>query len=177
MTVMRFEPFPVTGVVKGSSRNAFRNLPWLANVVGSATALVNFSTTNDVSITFPLSAGLSLDDWEKNVRGLPVVGIAVAIFFLVLGGILIGLTRTLPWVSVLLILTGIGVPLALFPGKMAALYPYAVELEEGRGLRFYSALGDVYLPIEQVKVGILRPLREERTWDQIAEPLPSDGPP
>ena len=23
--------------------------------------------------------------------------------------------------------------------------------------------------------GILRPLREERTWDQIAEPLPSDG--
>lgn len=89
--------------------------------------------------------------WERNVRGLPVVEIGVATFFLVLGGILIGLTRTVPWLSVVLILCGIGVPLILFPGKVAALYPYAVELEEGRGLRFYSALGDIYLPIEQVK--------------------------
>lgn len=89
--------------------------------------------------------------WRRNVRGLPVVGVAVATFFLVLGGVLVGLTRTVPWVSVLLIASGIGVPLALFPGKVAALYPYAVELFEGKGLRFYSALGDIYLPIEQVK--------------------------
>jgi hypothetical protein len=89
--------------------------------------------------------------WERNVRGVPFVATAVAVFFLVLGGILIGLTKALPWVSVLLILTGIGVPLALFPGKVAAFYPYAAELEEGRGLRLYSPLGDIYFPIEQVR--------------------------
>jgi len=54
-------------------------------------------------------------------------------------------------VSVLLILTGIGVPLVLFPGKVAALYPYAAEVEQEKGLRFYSALGEIYLPIDQVK--------------------------
>jgi hypothetical protein len=85
------------------------------------------------------------------VRGWPLVAVAVATFFLVLGGLLVALTRTVPWGSVLLIATGLAVPLALFPGKVAALYPYAVELDEGKGLRFYSALGDIYLPIEQVK--------------------------
>jgi len=89
--------------------------------------------------------------WGRNVRGLPLVEIAVATFFLVLGGILIGVTGDLPWLSVLLILTGIGVPLVLFPGKVAALYPYAAEVEQGKGLRFYSALGAIYLPIDQVK--------------------------
>jgi hypothetical protein len=86
--------------------------------------------------------------WERNVRGFPFVATAVAGFFLVMGGILIGLTRALPWLSVLLILSGIGCPLVLFPGKVAALYPYAAELEEGKGLRFYSALGDIYFPID-----------------------------
>ncbi len=89
--------------------------------------------------------------WERNVRGVPFVVTTVAVFFVVLGCALIELSRALPWVSVLLILTGIGVPLVLFPGKVAAVYPYAVEIEEGKGLRFYSPLGDIYLPIEHVK--------------------------
>lgn len=87
--------------------------------------------------------------WDP--RGFPIVATAMAAFFLVLGGILIGLTGALPWISVLLILNGIGGPLVLFPGKVAALYPYAVQIEEGRGLRFYSPLGDIYFPIDQVK--------------------------
>ena len=87
--------------------------------------------------------------WD--VRGVPFVATAMSAFFLVLGGILIGLTRALPWVSVLLIVTGIGVPLVLFPGKVAAFYPYAVQVEEGRGLRFYTPLGDIYFPIDQVR--------------------------
>lgn len=87
--------------------------------------------------------------WDP--RGLPFLATAMSAFFLVLGGILIGLTRALPWVSALLILNGIAVPLVLFPGKVAALYPYAVQIEEGRGLRFYSALGALYFPIDQVK--------------------------
>jgi hypothetical protein len=95
--------------------------------------------------------------WERNVRGVPFVAAAVAGFFLVLGGFLIGITRALPWASVLLILTGIGSPLLLFAGKVAALYPYAAELEEGKGLRFYSALGDTYFPLDQVR-------RVRRSW-------------
>ncbi len=87
--------------------------------------------------------------WD--VRGLPIFAIVMAGFFLVLAGILIGLTETLPWVSVLLILYGIGVPLVLFPGKVAAFYPYATALEEGKGLRFYTPLGDIYFPIDQVR--------------------------
>lgn len=89
--------------------------------------------------------------WERDVRGLPYFAVAMSCFFLVLAGILIGLTKGVPWVSVLLVLTAIGGPLFLFPGRVAALYPYAVVIEEGRGLRFYSGLGDIYLPIEQVK--------------------------
>lgn len=89
--------------------------------------------------------------WERNVRGVPFMVVSGGAFFLVLGGVLIGLTRALPWESIFLILNGIGWPLVLFPGKVAAFYPYAVEIEEGKGLRFYSALGDIYFPLDQVR--------------------------
>lgn len=89
--------------------------------------------------------------WAKNVRGLPIVLVSVAAFFLVLGGILIGTTGTVSWVSVVLIVGGICVPLATFPGKVAALYPYAAEIQEGKGIRFYSALGDTYFATDQLK--------------------------
>jgi hypothetical protein len=86
-----------------------------------------------------------------NSGAIPIVGASTAAFSLVLGGILIGLTRTLPWISALLMVYGVATPLVLFPGKLAALYPYAVVLEEERGLRLYTPLGAIYFPIEQVK--------------------------
>jgi len=89
--------------------------------------------------------------WERDVRGLPFFATAISAFFLVLGGILIGLTEALPWVSVLLILTGVAVPLALLPGKVAALYPYAAEIEGGAGVRFYTPLGKVHIPVDELK--------------------------
>jgi hypothetical protein len=75
----------------------------------------------------------------------------MGLFFLVLGGILIGATGKLWWLPVFLILDAVGGLLALFPGKVAALYPYAVAIEEGAGLRLYNPLGALYFPIDRVK--------------------------
>ncbi len=89
--------------------------------------------------------------WERNVRGWPFATVPIVLFFLVLGGVLIGLTGTLPWISVLLILDGVAAPLVLFPGKVAALYPYAVVIEEGTALRLYNPSGVLRFPLDQVK--------------------------
>jgi hypothetical protein len=89
--------------------------------------------------------------WGRNVRGWPVVAVAIATLLLALGGVLVGVTRAVSWVPMLLIVTGIGVPLALYPGKVAALYPYAVEVDEGKGLRFYCALGDAFFPMNELR--------------------------
>lgn len=89
--------------------------------------------------------------WERNVRGAPFVPMVGAPFFLVLAGILIGLSRSLPWISVLLILTGVSTPILLLLGKVAALYPYAAEIEARKGLRLYTPLGKVYIPVDELK--------------------------
>jgi hypothetical protein len=41
--------------------------------------------------------------------------------------------------------------LCLYPGNQIAVYPYAVEVEEGRGLRLFAPLKQVYVPIQDVQ--------------------------
>ncbi len=37
------------------------------------------------------------------------------------------------------------------PGNLGAAYPYAVEIEEGIGFRFYVPFRQFYVPIQEVK--------------------------
>ena len=54
-------------------------------------------------------------------------------------------------VAFLLIANMIVALLVLFPGNLAAQMPYAVELEDGRGLRIYGPLKTVYVPVDEIK--------------------------
>lgn len=90
--------------------------------------------------------------WESNVCGAMVAGIAGAVFFLVMGGVFIWLTKSISWLPIAFILVAIAGPLILLPGNIAATYPYAVEIEEGKGLRFYAPFNEIYVPIEEVRL-------------------------
>jgi hypothetical protein len=91
--------------------------------------------------------------WESNVCGATVAGIGAAVLFSVVGGILLwgaqGRQGRL-W-GAGLILYAIAAILALLPGNVAAVFPYAVEIEEGKSLRFYAPFKKICVPIEDVK--------------------------
>lgn len=70
--------------------------------------------------------------------------------FLVVGGVLIGLTGHVGLLSGVLMLIAVAVPLILLPGKVAALWPYATEVEQGKGLRFYARFKEIYVLVEEV---------------------------
>jgi hypothetical protein len=80
-----------------------------------------------------------------------VAAICASVAFLVFGAISIWLTRSLAWLPLVLILGGIAFPLILLPGNLDAVYPYAVEIEEAKGLHFYAPFKEIYVPIEEVK--------------------------
>jgi hypothetical protein len=41
--------------------------------------------------------------------------------------------------------------LCFLPGNMGAVYPYAVAVEEGKGLQLYAPLKKLYIPIEDLR--------------------------
>jgi hypothetical protein len=91
--------------------------------------------------------------WKSNVYGA-VVGSAGAVgLFTVVGGIL--LWQSQGWEGRLwgagMILYAIAAVWALLGGNLAAVYPYAVEIEEGKGFRFYSPFKQFYIPTQEVK--------------------------
>lgn len=91
--------------------------------------------------------------WKSNVCGGAVAGIGAAGLFIVVGGILLwqslGLEGRL-WGAGLASFAILEVS-ALLAGNLAALSPYAVEVEEGKGFRFYSPFKQFYIPTQEVK--------------------------
>jgi len=92
--------------------------------------------------------------WEFNVYGAVVGGIGGGILMCVVAGIIlsdgIGLDQA-SLVAVVLIANVILGLLLLFPGNMVVQSPFAVELQEGKGLRVYAPLKTVYIPMDDVK--------------------------
>jgi hypothetical protein len=89
--------------------------------------------------------------WEFNVCGAAVAGIAGAVLFLVAAGVWIWMRRSLGWFPLFLIL-GVAVALfVIFPGHYLATYPYAVEVEEGKGLRLYAPFTRMYVPLGEIR--------------------------
>jgi len=91
--------------------------------------------------------------WERNVQGVPFVVAGALGLFLVLGGILFWQSQG--WEGRLwgvgLILFAIAAVWALLAGNLGAVYPYAVEIEEGKGFRFYAPFKQFYIPTQEVK--------------------------
>ncbi len=90
--------------------------------------------------------------WERNVCAIPVVVVGVAPLFVTIACILIVAAGTREaWLGAAgLVASVIAGLLIYFPGKYGAYYPYAVEIEAGKGLRFYTPLGRIYVSIEEV---------------------------
>jgi len=89
--------------------------------------------------------------WEFNVCGAAVVAVGAAMFFLAVGGIEIWVNRGLRWSALLLLLNAaVGVLLILPPGNLVAMFPYAAEVEEGKGVHFYAPFNKLYIPLEEL---------------------------
>jgi hypothetical protein len=91
--------------------------------------------------------------WQSNVYGAAVAGIAGMAFFCAIAGTMIYMSQSLDVLLLAggLVASGIIGLLLMYPGNEIAVYPYAVELEEGKGLRLLAPLKTVYIPIEEVK--------------------------
>lgn len=89
--------------------------------------------------------------WELNVCGAALAGIAGAILFLIVAGVGVWMSRTVGWFPLFMILSVVVALLVIFPGNYLATYPYAVEVEEGKGLWLYAAFTKMYLPLGEIK--------------------------
>jgi hypothetical protein len=92
--------------------------------------------------------------WEFNVYGAIIGGLGGGAILLVVAGILIsdgiGLDQA-SFLAAFLITNVLAGLLLLYPGNLAVAFPYAVEIEHGRGLRLFGPMKNVYVPLMDVK--------------------------
>lgn len=91
--------------------------------------------------------------WKSNVCGAVVASIGGVGLFVAVAVILFWQSQGWEgrlW-AVGIVLYAIAALWALFPGNLAAAYPYAVGLEEGKGFRFYAPFKEFYIPAQEVK--------------------------
>lgn len=114
--------------------------------------------------------------WELNVCGAAVAGIATGGFLLVVAGVGIWMSRSLGWVPLFMILNVAVTLLVIFPGNYLATYPYAVEVEEGKGLWVYAPFTKMYLPLAEIKEAkwsylrtgwVVKLKRRRRLWSRV----------
>jgi len=91
--------------------------------------------------------------WSSNVFGAALAGGLGGVLMLVVMGIVVSGN---PTPNNILFATGLAVVLVLsaicfLPGNWIAAFPYAVAVEEGRGLELYAPLKRLYIPIEDVR--------------------------
>lgn len=91
--------------------------------------------------------------WDFNVFGAAVGGAGAVILMLVMMGLVVWLN---PTPHNVLFAAGLALVLVLsllcfVPGYLIAVYPYAVSLEEGKGLELRAPTRRVYIPIEDVR--------------------------
>jgi hypothetical protein len=91
--------------------------------------------------------------WDFNVFGAALAGAGAGTLMVVMMGLVVWLN---PTPRNVLFAAGLAVVivlslLCLLPGNLIAAYPYAVSLEEGRGLELRAPMKRVYVPIEDVR--------------------------
>lgn len=91
--------------------------------------------------------------WKSNVCGAIAAGIGAIGLLIIVGGVLAW--RSQHWEGRLwgagLILFAIAAGWALLAGNLGIAYPYAVEIEQRKGLRFYAPFKQFYVPTQEVK--------------------------
>ncbi|HXW57064.1 MAG TPA: hypothetical protein VEJ67_15050 [Candidatus Cybelea sp.] len=90
--------------------------------------------------------------WNSNVFGAVLAGGLGGVLMSVVMGIVVTLN---PTSNNILFATGLVLVLVLtvlcmLPGNLIAAYPYAVSLEEGKGLELRAVLKKIYIPIEDI---------------------------
>lgn len=91
--------------------------------------------------------------WKSNVCGAVAAGIGATALFLIIGAILACASagwRGRAWGAGLIIFA-IAAVWSLVAGNLGAAYPYAVEIENGKGFRFYSPFKQFYILSKEVK--------------------------
>lgn len=91
--------------------------------------------------------------WSSNVFGAALGGAGAGILMLVVMGIVVSGN---PTPNNILFAATLALALVMsvvyfFPGNGIAAFPYAVAVEEGKGLQLYAPLKKLYIPIEDVR--------------------------
>jgi hypothetical protein len=91
--------------------------------------------------------------WEFNVCGASVAGLGGALLLLVVGGILASRAEAVQGqlVGVILILTAVALVVGLSVGNLPSAYPYAVEMEDGKGVYLYAPFRKTYIDMKEIK--------------------------
>ena len=91
--------------------------------------------------------------WKSNVCGAVVAGIGAVAVFTVVGVTLLWQSQGREgrlWGAGMICFAFVAV-WALLVGNAAAMYPYAVEIEKGKGFRFYAPFKKFYIPTQEVR--------------------------
>jgi hypothetical protein len=91
--------------------------------------------------------------WSSNVFGAALAGGLGGVMMLVVMGIVVSGN---PTPNNILFATGLVLVLVLsvvcfVPGNLIAAYPYAVSLEQSKGLELHAPLKRLYIPMEEVR--------------------------
>jgi hypothetical protein len=91
--------------------------------------------------------------WNSNVFAAALAGALGGVLMLVVMGIVVSGNPTR---NNILFASGLALVLVLsalcfVPGNLIAAYPYAVSLEEGKGLELRAVLKKLYIPLEEVR--------------------------
>ena len=91
--------------------------------------------------------------WSSNVSGAALGGAGAVILMSVMMGIVVWMNpdRQNILFAATLTLILVASVLCFLPGNMGAVYPYAVAVQEGKGLQLYAPLKKLYIPIEDVR--------------------------
>jgi hypothetical protein len=91
--------------------------------------------------------------WEFNVCGAMAAGVGGTVLFTVVGVVL--LWQSEGWEGRLwggaMVLFAVAAVWALLAGNAGAAFPYAVEIEEAKGFRFYAPFKRFDVPTQEVK--------------------------
>ena len=91
--------------------------------------------------------------WNSNVFAAALAGALGGVLMLIVMGLVVSGNPTR---NNILFASGLALVLVLsalcfLPGNLIAAYPYAVSIEEGRGLELRGVLKKLYIPLEEVR--------------------------
>jgi hypothetical protein len=91
--------------------------------------------------------------WSSNVSGAALGGAGAVILMSVMMGIMVWMNpdrQDILFASTLVLILVSSV-LCFLPGNMGAVYPYAITVEEGKGLQLHAPFKRLFIPIDDIR--------------------------